>query len=91
MEAFRKGLKTDPFEPLLCAGSLISDLVSLVLKYRVDCIIYITHKQVEIFTAPREIHAAANKTSKYEVNVLRGNSKDDLMTSAKQVNGQERT
>jgi hypothetical protein len=75
---------TTPLEPLLCTGSLVSDLGCLVLKYRDNGIIKVLHQRVEILAAPREIHATMNKTSKCEVNVLRSGRTKDLRMITKQ-------
>jgi hypothetical protein len=86
MEAVWKGRETGLCERLFCTGSLISNLISSVLKYRNDRITRMLYKQPEILIAGGEIYATIKKTSKCEMNVLRGDQKMALRTNTKRSN-----
>jgi hypothetical protein len=70
-----KRLQTARLESVCCTDSLISDLGSLLHKYKVERIMKASFERIEIFTAPREIHTTTNKPSKCEVNVLQAVTK----------------
>jgi hypothetical protein len=77
MEAVGIGLQTALLEPLLCTASLISDIISSVLKYITNTITRMLHKRPEIPITAREIHATIRKMAKCEVNMLQSGSKQD--------------
>jgi hypothetical protein len=69
--------------PLLSTGSLTSNLISSVLKYRDDRIIRMLQTPPEIAIAVREIHATIKRISKCEMNVLQSGEKKNLRRTAK--------
>jgi hypothetical protein len=65
LTSIRTGINAAHLEALFCTRSLISDLVSLVLKHthNLSGIIRIPHRQFVLPIADREIHVMRDKSS----------------------------